>query len=65
MHKRDIELQKEDNERRAIMFEQSERDAARRHEQIMAKIEERRIRSKIQLATIKKGEKMVVSSDSE
>lgn len=45
------------------MFERSERDAARRHEQIMAEIEERRICSKIQLATIKKGEKMVVSSD--
>lgn len=28
MHRKDMELQKEDNERRALMFEQSERDAA-------------------------------------
>ena len=65
MHKQDIELRKEDNERRARMFERSEKDAARRCEQVIAEIEERRIRSKIQLAAMKRGKKIVLSSDSE
>lgn len=47
------------------MFERSERDAARRHKQVMTEIKERRIRSKIQLAAMKRGEKVVLSSDSE
>ena len=65
MHKQDMELRKEDNERKAQMFERSEKDAARRHEQVMAEIEERRIRSKIQFAAMKRGKKIVLSSDSE
>lgn len=38
-----------------VMFERSERDAARRHEQVMSELEEQRIRSKIQLAAMKRG----------
>lgn len=47
------------------MFEQSKRDAARRQEQVMAESEERRIRSKIQFAAMKRGGEIVLSSDSE
>ena len=47
MHEQDMELRQEDNERTARMFERSERDAARRHEQIMAELGDQRIRSKI------------------
>lgn len=38
MHRKDMELQKEDNERRALLFEQSERDAARKNDQVMAEL---------------------------
>lgn len=65
MYKKDMELRKQDNERRALTFERSKRDAARKHEQVMAELEERRIRSKIQLTAMKRGKKWVLSSDDE
>lgn len=49
MHKHELELQKKDNERRAIIFERSEKDAVRRYEQIMAEIEERKFVLKFNL----------------
>lgn len=65
MYKQDMEFQKEDNEKRAQIFEQFEKDAARRYKQVMAEIEEQKIRSKIQFAAMRRGKKIVLSSDSE
>lgn len=56
---------KEDNERRTQIFERFEKDASKKHKQIMAEIKEQKIHSKIQLATIKKGKKMILLLDDE
>lgn len=63
MHKLDMKLQKKDNIKKAQIFEQFEKDAARKHKQVITKIKKQKIYYKIQFAIMKKEEKILLLSD--